>query len=90
MSGDGSDVEIEDMFELEKCIEEQSEYIEGKSLVERAIYVFILSPVMEVGDVDSSSNDVTLYKAIGGSAPKTCKAHFMTRAQQVQIRSYLR
>ena len=66
------------MFELEKCIEEQSEYIEGKSLVERAIYVFILSPVMEVGDVDSSSNDVTLYKAIGGSAPKTCKAHFMT------------
>ena len=78
------------MFELEKCSEEQSEYIEGKSLEERARYVFILSPVTELGDSGSSSNDVTLYKAIGGSAPKSCRATFHDRAQQVQIRSHLR
>jgi hypothetical protein len=95
----GKDVEIEDRFELEKCIEEQplplAEYMEDssllKSLEERARYVFILSPVMVVGDVGSSSKgDVTLYKAIGGSSPKSCKATFHDRAQKVQIMSYLR
>lgn len=78
------------MFELEKRIEEQPEYMEGKSLEERARYVFIRSPVMEEGDAGSSSKDVTLYKAIGGSAPKSCKATFHDRAQEVQIRAYLR
>lgn len=88
----GKDVETEDRFELENCIEEQplalAEYIEDnsllKSLEERARYVFILSPVMAVGDAGSSSKgDVTLYKAIGGSSPKSCKATFRDRVQEI-------
>jgi hypothetical protein len=54
--------------------------MEDKSLEERARYVFILSPVMTLGDAGSSSKgDVTLYKEIGGSAPKSCRdIYFMT------------
>ncbi len=53
--------------------------MEDKSVEERARYVFNLSPVMELGDAGSSSKgDVTLYKDIGGSAPKSCKIYFVT------------
>ena len=61
-----------------------SGYMEGKSLEEGPRYVFNLSPVTELGDAGGSSSkgDVTLYKAVGGSVPKSCKAAFRDRAQK--------
>jgi len=79
------DVEIGDIVERERCIEERSSgHMEGESLDGRARYP-ILSPVIALGGAGGSSSkgDVTLYKAIGGSAPKTCKAHFVTGHKRV-------
>jgi hypothetical protein len=52
----------------------------------------ILSSVIALGDAGGSSSkgDVTLYKDIGGSVPKSCKVHFVTGHKKVRIRSYLR
>ena len=63
----------------------------GGSLEGRARYS-ILSPVIALGDAGgpSSKGDVTLYKDIGGSVPKSCKVHFVTGHKMAQIRSYLR
>lgn len=60
--------------------------MEGKSLEGRARYS-ILSPVIAPGDAGGSSSkgDVTLYKDIGGSVPKSCKVHFVTEHKKVQI-----
>jgi len=52
---------------------------EGKSLEGRARHS-MLSPVIALGDAGSSSSkgDATLYKAIGGSVPKSCEVHLVT------------
>lgn len=70
-----------------------SGYMEGKSLEGegRARYS-ILSSMIALGDAGGSSSkgDVTLYKDVGGSLPKSCKVHFVTGHKKVQITSYLR
>jgi hypothetical protein len=69
---------MEERLERENCIDERPEDTgDGESLEERAIYVFILSSVTVLCDVGpSSKGDTILYKAIGGSVPKSCKVAF--------------
>jgi len=80
-SEDGRAIEIEERLE---CADERPVYTESKSLEERARYVFILSSVMVLGDAGpSSKGETTLYKAIGGSTPKSCKATFSDRQMKL-------
>jgi hypothetical protein len=46
----------------------------------------ILSSVIALCDAGGSSSkgDVTLYKDIGGSVPKSCKVHFVTGHKKVK------
>jgi len=76
-SEDGRAIEIEERLE---CADERPVYTESKSLEERARYVFILSSVMVLDDAGpSSKGETTLYKAIGGSTPKTCASFLPLR-----------
>jgi hypothetical protein len=65
--------------------------MEGKSLEGRPRYS-ILSSMIALGDAGGSSSkgDVTLYKDVGGSIPKSCKVHFVAEHKTIQIGSYLR
>ena len=54
-------------------------------MLEGRVRYSILSPVIALGDAGGSSSkgDVTLYKDIGGSVPKSCKVQFVTGHKKV-------